>query len=291
MTLFLLCDWLHNKLPESINDEEPITPSRWEENTVEQLTKIWTFIKERQKEVAQRMKSQYDKNRPRLELTTGDLVLLSTKSHHLLQGQRKHRPRYVGPYVIHKRINENAYFLDGLPQGVPSAQNVRYLKLFKPSPRKFRTRPTPEANVPHIIDGQYEWEVEDILDDRGTRGNFSYLVKWANTSQKQWLPLRCLTHCSKLLREYYHRHTMPIPEYVLSHIEEIEREEKEQEEAENLQDSNSTSSSASHYTTSVVSQQEDNDGNDSSDEDTNTQTNDTFPQTQIPLSPQPIADN
>ena len=129
----------------------------------------------------------------------------------MLEGHRKHRQKHVGPYIVEKKINDNAYKLVGLPPGMPTTQNVQYLTLFNPSPHKFRARPTPEANLPDIIDGVPEWEVEEILGDRGTRENYRFLVKWANTPQKQWLPLRCLNNCCEVLRQYYEKNQQEIP--------------------------------------------------------------------------------
>ena len=216
---------LINRQNITVDVDQPMTPVRWEERTADQLSKVWDFIRRHQQVVAQRMKERYDKNRQPLKFEIGDLVLLSTKSHQLLEGRRKQNQKFVGPYVIDDKINENAYKLSGLPPGVPTTQNGSYLKLFIPNPQKFRTRPTPPANVPSLINNELEWEVERILNDRGTRGNYSYLVKWAHTPQRQWLPLRCLTHCTELLRNYYSRNHTPIPEYVLAHIEQAEQEQ------------------------------------------------------------------
>ena len=215
---------LINRQTNVLDWDQPVSPMRWEEKTAEQLAKVWDFIRRQQQAVAQRMKERYDRNRQPLNFADGDLVLLSTKSHQLLEGRRKQNQRYVGPYVIESKVNENAYKLSGLPPGVPTTQNGSYLKLFRPNPRKYRTRPTPSANVPSIINNEFEWEVEQILNDRGSRDNYSFLVKWAHTPQRQWLPLRCLTHCTELLRDYYRRYHTPIPEYVLAHIEQAELE-------------------------------------------------------------------
>ena len=174
------------------------------------------------------MKSRYDQNRKSLELNEGDLVLVSTKSHRLLEGHRKHRQKHVGPYPVVKKINDNAYQLSGLPPGMPSTQNVQYLTLFNPSPSKFRTRPTPEVNLPEVIDGELEWEVENILDDKSTRGNFRYLIKWANTPQKQWLPLRSLNNCCKILRQYYEKADREIPPQVEDFLKTHENEESDE---------------------------------------------------------------
>ena len=204
-----------------------LTPVQWEDRTAEQIAKIWDFIRQHQGEVAQRMKLRYDRNRKALDLQPGDLVLLSTKSHKPLAGHRKHLPRQAGPYVVQAKINDNSYRLSGLPPGVPTSQNVRFLSLFRPSPRKFRTRPTPAANVPDMVDDEPEWEVESILDESESRRGFRFLVKWASwtgsPSQQQWLPMDCLTHCSRLLRDFYSRNNRELPAPVAQFVEDSER--------------------------------------------------------------------
>ena len=162
----------------TISPEDQFSPTEWEENVTEQLESTWNFIKQHQKEVADRMKNRYDKNRKALRFEPGDLVLLSTKSHRLLEGHRKHRQTKVGPYVIDRKIHENAYRLLGLPTGVPPTQNVQYLSHYRPSPHRFRDRPEQDANEPAYRDGVPECEVEIILAVRGAPYQRSFLVKW-----------------------------------------------------------------------------------------------------------------
>ena len=197
------------------NDE---TPVQWEQRTAEQVNRVWEFIRQNQQKVAQRMKARFDRNRSSLDLQPGDLVLLSSKSHRLPAEHRKHQQRFAGPYVIHARINDNAYKLSGLPPGVPTTQNVKFLRLFRPSPQRFQIRPTPDIS-PDVHSGTPEYEVEEILQDRGTRRRFRYLVKWANSLGRQWLPLHCMTHCGNLLKEYYEKNMRELPALVGAFIE------------------------------------------------------------------------
>ena len=131
------------------------------------------------------MKERYDQNRKSLDLEPGDLVLLSTKSHHLLEGFRKQQERFVGPYVVKERVHPNAYRLTSLPSGVPTTQNVHFLIKFHRSPNRFSSRPQPDSSAPDLIDGQYKWEVEDVVDHRYTRYGMMYLVKWKGFARKQ----------------------------------------------------------------------------------------------------------
>ena len=60
---------------QNAGSDQSMTPTEWEEKIFEQLEKVWEFVKKRQEEVAQRMKSRYDRNRKALDLKEGDLVL------------------------------------------------------------------------------------------------------------------------------------------------------------------------------------------------------------------------
>ena len=211
------------QLEDSSHPDNPRTPTQWEERTAQQLDEIWRFIRQHQEIVAQRMKTRFDRGlRPR-EFNVGEFVLLSTKSHQILAGNRKHAQRYAGPYFIKEKINENAFRLAGLPTGVPSVQNIKFLKLFKPTSSRFSSRPA-TLDIPETIDGGLHWEVAKILEEQTTRKGTKYLVLWAGGgSQKQWLPLRCLTHCEEVVRDYYDRNNLQIPLEVEEFYEERRR--------------------------------------------------------------------
>ena len=61
-------------------------------------------------------------------------------------------PRYAGPYVVKRKIHDNTYELTGLPPEVPASQNVRFLRHFYPSPRKFADRPDAQFAKPLKVD-------------------------------------------------------------------------------------------------------------------------------------------
>ena len=205
------------------------------------------------------MKVYYDKNRKDLDLNPGDMVLLSTKSHKLLAGYRKHRQRYVGPYVVRRKINDNAYQLSGLPPGVPKTQSVKFLALFRPSPVKFQTRPTPQGNVPDVVDGSAQYEVEKIVDDRVTRGSYRFAVKWAHMNITQWLPMECLTNCNDLLRDYYALSNRTVPQLVAEFIERVEKERQDRQSDDESIASSSDDDQRSLPDASSSSEEEDDD--------------------------------
>ena len=199
------------------NPENLIVPpsaSQWVRKWNKARKKLWDFVRENQLKVATEMKRRYDHGRKPMHLEPGDLVLLSVRSHAALGGIRKHRERYVGPYIVGIRVHDNAYTLIGLPPGVPSTQNVQYLRLFLPSPVRFSTRPNPEYAKPYDVEGQTEWEVEKIVGHKSYRDTYRYRVKWKDTPQEQWLGEGNLIHCKELLCEYHRQHQLPLTPFL-----------------------------------------------------------------------------
>ena len=192
-------------------------------NGFHECQKVWRMVYERQKAADQQTKKAYDKNRKAVHFNLGDLVLLSTNSHAALSGIRKHRERFVGPYLIAGKVHDNAYRLKGLPPGVPPTQNVRYLRTFRPNMAKFASRPSPEYAAPVDVEGHVEWEVEAIVGHRQLRHGYKYRVKWKDTPQEQWLPSNALRHCRRLVREYHQAHNLPLPNQSLGGDSDSER--------------------------------------------------------------------
>ena len=189
--------------------QEQVT-SQWFRQWWKARRKINAFVAANLQHCAEVTKRQYDKKHPALELEEGDLVLLSTKSYMPTEGVRKHRPRYTGPYVVKRRVHVNAYELAGLPEMVPSTQNVQFLRIFYPTPSRFSSRPTPGYAIPLKRGTHLEWEVEAIIDHRQVVGGIQYKIKWVNHPESSWLRVRNLQGCQQLLRTYQQEHNLPL---------------------------------------------------------------------------------
>ena len=208
------------------NDTNMLPRGTWERKWAESQETLWKFVQQRQKEIALRMKERYDQNRKALDLQPSDLVLLSTKSHQLLEGYRKQRERFVGPYVVKERVYPNAYRLTGLPDGIPPTQNVRFLLRYHTSPERFNTRPEADAPIPELIDGDYEWEVENIQGHRATTKGTRYLVKWKGFSRKQWIHESNMEHTKDMLQDYHNSIDLPLTPFLATN-EDIDPDEVE----------------------------------------------------------------
>ena len=191
---------------------DPIVPRLQEAELNRRLSTVNEFIRRQQEQVADRMKERADCARRVLVFHEGDLVLLSTKSHPQLAGARKQGRIRVGPFVVRRQVNPNTYVLEGLPPGLPTTQNVSFLTPYHSSPTRFEDRPGEAANEPELVDGELEWEVERVEGFHQQRnGTRRYLVRWAGTPQRQWLPEDEMCHCMRAVRDYFEREGLPLP--------------------------------------------------------------------------------
>ena len=122
---------------------------------------------------------------------------------------RKLKHRFTGPYVVKEKVHENAYALEGLPSEVPPTQNVSFLRMFYPSPKRFESRPTPGTAAPPVtVNSHYEWEVEAIVGHRPAQRAMQYLLKWRDHDKKTWVRVPQMKNCADMLREYQKEHNL-----------------------------------------------------------------------------------
>jgi hypothetical protein len=120
----------------------------------------------------------------------GDLVWVS--SEHLKAPSRPSKKlddKWRGPFEVLKPVRKGAYKLK-TPQSwkVHKTFNEEYLKLFKKPEYESQQKPPPPP--PDVVDGTLEYEVEEILDSRLSRGKLQYLVKWKGylPEENTWEP-------------------------------------------------------------------------------------------------------
>jgi len=165
-----------------------------------------------------RQKSYADSKRTEIIFKVGDKVLLSTANLNLnLKTHRKLMPRWVGPFTVVKVLSDVAYTLD-LPAPYVQAKihPTFHVSLLKP----YKSDGTVHPPLPLIVDGEVEYEVEDILQVRThttnqrtkkdgslTKGRESkeYLIKWKGYGYEHctWEPEANLTHCQELLEAFW----------------------------------------------------------------------------------------
>ena len=90
----------------------------------------------------------------------------------------------LGPFEIERQVGLLAYHLK-LPHGMRQLHPVfNVVKLFAAPEDPIPGRKLQALPLPIVIDGEEEWEVEEILDSRWHQRRFQFLVKWKGFSRE-----------------------------------------------------------------------------------------------------------
>ena len=149
-----------------------------------------------------RKKQEEFANKHRIEAPNfkpGDKVWINS-SLIIHNGNKKLKPRKLGPYKIIKKISPVSYKLD-LPKEIRIHPVIHVSELEPFYEDHFGRKKEPPP--PIIIDNEEEYEVEKILDKRKHYGKTQYLIKWKGypLSEASWEPEENL-NCPKLLKEF-----------------------------------------------------------------------------------------
>jgi hypothetical protein len=136
------------------------------------------------------------------EYKVGDKVWLSTKNLNIDRPTRKLAERQIGPYEITKIISSNAVKLK-LPASfkIHDVINVSRLRPYRPPTSGQKITP-PE---PVTVEGEPEYEVEEIMDSRLKRGKLEYLVKWSGFTDdyNTWEPEANCENSLEEIEDFY----------------------------------------------------------------------------------------
>jgi hypothetical protein len=143
------------------------------------------------------------------KLKVGEKVLVdtSTRRHEYKSGKKgrvaKFMPRFDGPFTIveaHPEISSYKVDIPGHPGGPQSFHTSRLKKHVENDDVLFPSR-TMERPGPIVTkDGEEEWEIDKIIDDRKVGRGMQYLVRWTGHGDEdlRWLPRRELKDCAAL---------------------------------------------------------------------------------------------
>jgi len=131
------------------------------------------------------MKRYYNRRRtPAPVFNPGDKVFLDTLDIRTTCPSQKLSHRRLGPFVVERRIGPMAYRLK-LPYRMKQLHPVfNLVKLTPALDDPITGHKMEDYPPPIVIDGEAEWEVEEILDSRWHRRRFQYLIKWKGYSHE-----------------------------------------------------------------------------------------------------------
>ena len=154
---------------------------------------------------------QYNRRRKEANIKEGDRALVNPHSLEWLESKKdgaKLNPRWVGPFEVVEKVNNNVYHLR-LPDSYPGSPviNISHLrKYIEPPPGETRTQ---------LVDGGFrkeespEYEVERILGHKrvGAKKALRYLVRWVGYRPQfdLWLSEFDLRNSPQILRDYKRR--------------------------------------------------------------------------------------
>jgi hypothetical protein len=152
----------------------------------------------------QQQKRFADKHRRTHDIRVGSYVWLNRKNIKTTRPLQKLDYKKYGPFEVIKEINENAFQLK-LPPALSRIHDVFHVSLLEIA----KDDPFPQRNIPPeppiIIDGENEYEVDQILDSRRFNRSVNYLVSWKGYGPEEntWEPHKHLKNCSDKLVDFH----------------------------------------------------------------------------------------
>jgi hypothetical protein len=179
--------------------------------TIERIHELHEHAKEEiTKALAKNQRNTDSKRQEEPKYKVGDSVFLSTENIRTTRPTKKFAERRIGPFKIIQVISNLAMKLD-LPPAYRLLHPVFHVSLLEPAPIDNipgRRQPPPE---PVLIEDEFEWEVQAILDSKLDRGKLKYLVEWRGFDddafeRQSWEPAINVEGASHLVEEYHSLH-------------------------------------------------------------------------------------
>jgi hypothetical protein len=176
------------------------------------MSEISQFLSANLEQAAADMKRFADRSRtPAPKYSAGDKVLISTKNIASPRPKTKWSDKWMGPYKVISEAypNSDAYVLD-LPPSVQMHKvfHTSLLMPYKESTLPGRRQPPPP---PIIMNGNKEYEVNEVLFCKWKKGHLKYWVSWKGYSPKDnsWVDVEYMDNAQELVDEFHKTYPMP----------------------------------------------------------------------------------
>lgn len=168
----------------------------------ERLSKARNAMDERWKRAVEWQTNAYNKKHKPMTFKVGDEVLLATKHLRLQRPNRKLMDRFLGPFKVKEIRGSQAYELK-LPDNY-QIHPTFHVSLLEPYVRRSGALIEYPETGPVTVEGEDEYEVEEILDDRIARGKRQYRVRWKdwNSAHDTWEPEENLLHAGRVFKDW-----------------------------------------------------------------------------------------
>ena len=180
------------------------------EQRLERLEQLREETKASLEVAAELMRRKTTKNKVKLE--AGQKVWLSGKNITTTHPKDKLAPKLHGPFKIEERLGPVTYKLKLLPTWkIHPMFHASLIILYRETAAH---SPNYEQPSPDLIEGQEEYEVEEILDQRKQGRRYQYLVHWKGypDSSNKWITRMNLKNARELVEAYniWHPNSMPL---------------------------------------------------------------------------------
>jgi len=174
----------------------------------EDMSQLHDTLQAEMTEEQLRHKEYYHAGRkPDPSLRSGDMVWLLPRNIRTTRPCKKLDYKKIGPFKMLARIGESAYKLDLRPSmRIHNTFHISLLELYRDD--KFssqRTQPPP----PIIIEGEPEYELEQIIDSRLHCGKLRYRAKWTRyppEHDKVWYPYKDFENAGIAKQQFHQKY-------------------------------------------------------------------------------------
>ena len=169
---------------------------------VKHLENSWEIARTGMEKAQAAMVKQANRKRREVDFGVGDSVYLNLKDYPIKgRPSRKLSNQNAGPFKITEKVG-NAFKIELPPSmKIHPVISPDKLRLAACDPLPGQAPPEPD---PTQIDGEDEWEVEEIVDSWLYRGKLRYRAKWVGyDDDATWYPASDFEHSPHLLRRFH----------------------------------------------------------------------------------------
>lgn len=152
-------------------------------------------------------KKYADRKRIRSPFAVGQKVYLSAKNITTKRPKKKLDHKWLGPYEIVGKVNDEAWKLQ-LGPGMERLHPVFHSSLLEPYHENIIPGRTVPPTPPVEIDDVYEYYVEEIIDSRIIRNKLEYRVSWLGYGPDHisWEPLSNVQHSQEAIKKFHEKY-------------------------------------------------------------------------------------
>ena len=138
----------------------------------------------------------------------GQKVWLEATSLRIPGASTKFLPKRTGPFVIKEKLSDLVYKLK-LPNQW-KIHNTFHASLLTPFKENDIHSPNFTRPPPELLEGEEEWEVDEIISHRTRGQGYQYRVKWKGypITEATWEPESNLQNSLQLLTRYKNNHNL-----------------------------------------------------------------------------------